>query len=149
MIWIRCCSSECSPQDKSRCILYEEVLRGISLLCTSLGMQIVYFFTYDDTYLMSLYMKGCVCYGIFLYIRHRHIPREDLIKTDIYWGLYRIHILVFVASLSIFYLIYKYASLIIFIFLYVYLITIQLCTFLLKILFYFWVKYLVVFSSLE
>ena len=47
-------------------------------------------------------MKGCVCCGILLYIHPRRIPRANVSKTDIYWGLYRIHVLVFVDSLLIF-----------------------------------------------
>ena len=41
-------------------------------ICTGIGW---YFCTYDDTYLISLYAKVCVRYGIFLYIR-LSTPRE-------------------------------------------------------------------------
>ena len=49
--------------------------RGANGTCrfTEIGC---YFCTYDDIYFISSYTKGCVRYGIFLYIRLHYVPQD-------------------------------------------------------------------------
>ena len=35
-----------------------------------------YFCTWNDTYLISLYEKGCICYGMFLYICSQYVAED-------------------------------------------------------------------------